>query len=68
MVPNLRFIGLYDSGTLRRVRLCLKTPFGELKKLLGDQEAIEIKGDRFVFAAEVLFSSGSADLCSKFII
>jgi chemotaxis protein MotB len=36
--------------------------FGELKKLLGDQEAIEIKGDRFVFAAEVLFSSGSADL------
>ncbi|MDA1237403.1 MAG: peptidoglycan -binding protein [Proteobacteria bacterium] len=36
--------------------------FGELKKLLGAQKAIEIKGDRFVFAAEVLFSSGSADL------
>ena len=26
MVPNLRFIGLYDRGTLRRVRLCLTTP------------------------------------------
>ena len=26
MVPNLRFIGLCDRGTLRRVRLCLTTP------------------------------------------
>jgi hypothetical protein len=27
VVPNLRFIGLYDRGTLRRVRICLTTPF-----------------------------------------
>ncbi|MDA7760269.1 hypothetical protein N8935_08505 [Amylibacter sp.] len=26
MVPNLRFIGLCDRGTLRWVRLCLTTP------------------------------------------
>jgi hypothetical protein len=26
VVPNLRFIGLYDRGTLIRVRLCLTTP------------------------------------------
>ena len=30
MVPNLRFIGLCDRGTLRRVRLCLTTPAEEL--------------------------------------
>ena len=27
MVPDLRFIGLCDRGTLRRVRLCLTIPF-----------------------------------------
>jgi len=26
VVPNLRFIGLCDRGTLRRVRLCLTKP------------------------------------------
>ena len=26
MVPNLRFISLYDRGTLIRVKLCLTTP------------------------------------------
>ena len=26
MVPDLRFIDLYDRGTFRRVRLCLTTP------------------------------------------
>jgi hypothetical protein len=28
VVSNLRFIDLCDRGTLRRVRLCLTTPFG----------------------------------------
>ena len=31
MVPNLRFIGLCDRGTLRWVRLCLTTPFAKLQ-------------------------------------
>ena len=30
MVPNLRFIGLCDRGTLRCVRLCLTTPEAEV--------------------------------------
>ena len=30
MVPNLRFIGLCDHGTLRWARLCLTTPLEAL--------------------------------------
>ena len=33
MVPNLRFIGLYDRSTLIRVRLCLTTPILILNKI-----------------------------------
>lgn len=36
--------------------------FGRLKKILGDNPAIQIRGDRFVFQAELFFASGSADL------
>lgn len=36
--------------------------FGRLKQILGDSPAIQIRGDRFVFQAELLFASGSADL------
>jgi chemotaxis protein MotB len=36
--------------------------FGRLRELLGDQPNIRIVGDRFVFQAEVLFASGSAQL------
>jgi chemotaxis protein MotB len=36
--------------------------FGRLKQILGDNPAIQIRGDRFVFQAELFFASGSADL------
>jgi chemotaxis protein MotB len=36
--------------------------FGRLKQILGDNPAIQIRGDRFVFHAELFFASGSADL------
>ena len=36
--------------------------FGRLKQILGDNPAIVIRGDRFVFQAELLFASGSATL------
>ncbi|MFU8770079.1 MAG: peptidoglycan -binding protein [Desulfotignum sp.] len=36
--------------------------FGRLKQILGDSPAIQIRGDRFVFQAELFFASGSADL------
>lgn len=36
--------------------------FGRLKKALGDRPDIKIVGDRFVFQAELLFPSGSANL------
>jgi chemotaxis protein MotB len=36
--------------------------FGRLKQILGDNPAIAIRGDRFVFQAELLFASGSATL------
>lgn len=36
--------------------------FGRLRQLLGNREEIRIVGDRFVFQAEVLFDSGSAEL------
>ena len=36
--------------------------FGRLRNVLGSQEGVRIEGDRFVFASEVLFASGSADL------
>ncbi len=36
--------------------------FGRLRNVLGNQEGVRIEGDRFVFASEVLFASGSADL------
>ncbi len=36
--------------------------FGELRKVLGAREDIQIVGDRFVFQAEVFFASGSAEI------
>lgn len=36
--------------------------FGRLKQILGDHPAIAVRGDRFVFQAELLFASGSATL------
>jgi chemotaxis protein MotB len=36
--------------------------FGRLKQILGDNPAIAVRGDRFVFQAELLFASGSATL------
>jgi len=36
--------------------------FGRLREVLGDNPYIRIEGDRFVFQAELLFPSGSADI------
>ncbi|KQB95277.1 flagellar motor protein [Loktanella sp. 1ANDIMAR09] len=36
--------------------------FGELRQILEGQDRIRIEGDRFIFASEVLFEPGSADL------
>jgi len=36
--------------------------FGRLRKVLGDNPYIRIEGDRFMFQAELLFGSGSAEL------
>jgi chemotaxis protein MotB len=36
--------------------------FARLSSLLGDRHGFEVVGDRFVFPAEVLFASGSAQL------
>jgi chemotaxis protein MotB len=36
--------------------------FGELRRILGDREDIQIVGDRFVFQAELFFDSGSAEI------
>lgn len=36
--------------------------FGRLREILSDRENIRIVGDRFVFQAEVLFPSGSAEI------
>ena len=36
--------------------------FGRLREALGDRPDIRIEGDRFVFASEVLFARGSAEL------
>ena len=36
--------------------------FGRLRTVLGDNPLIRIEGDRFVFQAELLFSTGSAEL------
>lgn len=36
--------------------------FGRLKEVLANQRGVRIEGDRFVFASELLFTSGSADL------
>ena len=36
--------------------------FGKLKEALGDRPDFQVVGDRFVFASDVLFDSGSADL------
>ena len=36
--------------------------FGELRKIIGERDDIQIVGDRFVFQAEVFFSSGSAEV------
>lgn len=36
--------------------------FGRLKEVLSTRPEIRVEGDRFVFASELLFASGSADL------
>ena len=36
--------------------------FGRLRELLGDNPAVRIVGDRFLFQSELLFDSGSANL------
>lgn len=36
--------------------------FGRLRDVLGTQEGVQVVGDRFVFASEVLFPPGSANL------
>ncbi len=36
--------------------------FGRLRKILGDRENVRVVGDRFIFQAEVLFDSGSAEI------
>jgi len=36
--------------------------FGRLREVLGNRKDIQIVGDRFVFASEVLFDSASADV------
>ena len=36
--------------------------FGRLREVLGERQDIRIVGDRFVFQAEVLFASGSAEI------
>jgi chemotaxis protein MotB len=36
--------------------------FGKLREVLGARPDFQVVGDRFVFAADVLFDSGSADL------
>jgi chemotaxis protein MotB len=36
--------------------------FGKLREVLGDRPDFQVVGDRFVFASDVLFDSGSADL------
>jgi len=36
--------------------------FGRLRDVLGNQEGVQVVGDRFVFASEVLFPPGSANL------
>ena len=36
--------------------------FGRVREILGDREGVQIQGDRFVFASEVLFPVGSATL------
>lgn len=39
--------------------------FGKLKEALGNRPDFQVVGDRFVFASDVLFDSGSADLKSE---
>lgn len=36
--------------------------FGKLREALGDRPDFQVVGDRFVFASDVLFDSGAADL------
>ncbi len=36
--------------------------FGQMRQVLADQDGVRIEGDRFVFASEVLFPTGSATL------
>ena len=36
--------------------------FGQMRQILADQDGVRIEGDRFVFASEVLFPTGSATL------
>lgn len=36
--------------------------FGRLRDVLGQQEGVQIVGDRFVFSSEVLFAPGEAEL------
>jgi len=39
--------------------------FGRLRDVLGNQEGVQIAGDRFIFSSEVLFEPARADLSSE---
>ena len=39
--------------------------FGQMRQVLADQDGVRIEGDRFVFASEVLFPTGSATLSTS---
>jgi chemotaxis protein MotB len=54
---NLALVKKVDALALYRSEF-----FGKLRKIIGNQPDIHIVGDRFVFAASVLFASGSATL------
>ena len=36
--------------------------FGEIRKLIEEEDGVNISGDRFVFSSEILFASGDAEL------
>jgi chemotaxis protein MotB len=51
-----------ETETLARFR---SEFFGRLRDVLGAQDGVRISGDRFVFASEVLFAPGAAELSAE---
>lgn len=51
-----------DAGKVAELERFRSEFFGQLGFLLGGRQDIEVVGDRFVFQAEVLFASSSAEL------